>query len=417
MRRSELLTLLTQPEGSGLEFKRDDVSSEDFAREVVAMANLEGGSILLGVEDDGTVSGIVRDDLETWVMNACRDKVRPEIIPYFEVHRDVEPGKHVAVVGLARGYAVHCFWQNKRRTYFIRVGSTCREASQEELERLFQQRGSLRAELQPVSGTGLSSLDRRRLDDYFRRVREQDVPSEDDDYRWQRLLLATEFMTEGSHEPAATVAGILLFGREVSRHLPQAGLDAIAFPGQEKDYAAVERQDVLGPMAALGPAEGPVESGLVEQAVAFVRRNTGVTAMLIDGARRVEKPVYPEEAVREAIVNAVVHRDYLLTGTRVELAIYADRLEVTSPGRLPNAITPEAMRAGTRSARNQMLKDIMRDYGYLEHLGMGVARKIVRGMRDHNGTEPDLIEAHERFTVRLWATPGQSRPDGRQTAP
>jgi ATP-dependent DNA helicase RecG len=141
----------------------------------------------------------------------------------------------------------------------------------------------------------------------------------------------------------------------------------------------------------------------------FVRRSTGVRAVLEDGARRVEKPTYPVEVIREAVVNALIHRDYLLAGTDIELAIYQDRLEIISPGKLPNGITPERMRAGTRAARNQLLKDVMRDYGYLEHIGMGVPRKIIRGMKEHNDTDPDLIEDDERFILRLFA-----REAGRQ---
>jgi ATP-dependent DNA helicase RecG len=143
-------------------------------------------------------------------------------------------------------------------------------------------------------------------------------------------------------------------------------------------------------MTALFGSAGLVENGLVEQAVEFVKRNTGVAATLADGARRVQKWTYPEEAVREAIVNALVHRDYLLSGTTVELSIYEDRLEVISPGHLPNGITPQRMITGCRAARNQLLKDVMRDYGYLEHMGMGVPRKIVKEMQSHNGTLPDL---------------------------
>ena len=122
-----------------------------------------------------------------------------------------------------------------------------------------------------------------------------------------------------------------------------------------------------------------------------------------EGGRRVERLVYPPDALREGIVNALIHRDYLLTSTDIELAVYSDRLEIVSPGRLPNGITPDRMRAGTRAARNQILKDIMRDYRYLEHMGMGIPRKIVKGMREHNGTEPDLVELDERFAVRLLA--------------
>ena len=116
-----------------------------------------------------------------------------------------------------------------------------------------------------------------------------------------------------------------------------------------------------------------------------------------------DRPVYPRDALREGLVNALIHRDYLLTSTDVELAVYGDRLEIVSPGRLPNGITPDRMRFGTRSSRNQLLNDVMRDYRYLGHMGMGIPRKIIRGMREHNGTEPDLVERDERFIVRLLA--------------
>ena len=130
---------------------------------------------------------------------------------------------------------------------------------------------------------------------------------------------------------------------------------------------------------------------------------------MADGIRRTNRWDYPVEALREAVVNAVVHRDYLLSGTDIELSIYANRLEVVSPGRLPNSVTPKRMRVGCRSTRNELLKDVMRDYGYLEHMGMGVPRKIVRGMREHNGTEPDLIAEEEQFTVRLWKHVARTR--------
>ena len=109
------------------------------------------------------------------------------------------------------------------------------------------------------------------------------------------------------------------------------------------------------------------------------------------------------EALREAIVNALIHRDYLLTSTDVELSLYSDRLEIISPGRLPNGITLERMRAGTRAYRNQLLKEVMHDYNYLEHMGMGIPRKIIAGMQKHNNTAPELIEDQERFILRLLA--------------
>jgi len=397
---TELLEIIHNGENSGVEFKRDVLQNHDLAKELVAFSNLGGGMVLLGVDDDGTIAGLTRVGLEEWVMTTCRDKIRPAIIPFFEIVRDVEPERDVAIVSVTRGYDVHCLWHNNSNRYYIRVGTQSREATPEELARLFQQRGSIRAELRPVSGAALADLDRRRLRDYFGRIRQQDVPSDNDDAGWRTLLINTEIMTE----EGVTVGGLLLFGQMPKRFLPHSGIDAAAFPGIEKDYAARERASLRGPLTPLLAADGAVvENGLVEQALEFVRRNTPVTAALENYARRVERRTYPPEAVREAIVNALIHRDYLLTSTDVELAIYSDRLEVISPGRLPNGITPSRMRTGCRAARNQLLKDVMRDYGYLEHMGMGIPRKIIHGMRVHNGTEPELVEDQEQFTLRLFA--------------
>jgi ATP-dependent DNA helicase RecG len=399
--RTELLDVLRNGENSAVEFKRDDITVEQLAKELVAFSNFDGGMVLLGVEDDGSVSGITRPKLEEWVMTTCRDKVRPAIIPFYEVLRDVEPGKDVAVVRVPTGFNVQSRWHNNRNIYYIRVGTQSREPTTDELSRLFQQRGTFRAELRPVSGATFDDLDLRRLKDYFGRVRKQDdIPADDDLTGWQTLLLNTELMAEDG----VTLSAVLLFGRNPSRFLPQSGIDAAAFPGTEKDYAAVERVKLRGPLTPLMNEQAElVEAGLVEQAFDFVRRNTGTTATLEDGVRRKERPAYPPEAIREVMVNALIHRDYLLSATDIELSVYSDRVEVISPGRLPNGITTTRMRAGCRAARNQLLKDVMRDYGYLEHMGLGVPRKIVKCMLENNGTDPVLLEEDERFTVRLLA--------------
>jgi ATP-dependent DNA helicase RecG len=397
--KTELLEIIRNGENSGVEFKRDVVANHDLAKELVAFSNLRGGIVLLGVEDDGSVSGITRPDIEEWVMNICRDKIRPGIIPFFEVVRDVEGGRDVALVRVTPGIDVHSLWHTTRNFYYVRVGTQSREPSPEELSRLFQQRGFYRAELRPVSGATPADLDRRRLRDYFGRIRQQDVPDDADESGWTTLLLNTEIMTE----EGVTVAAILLFGRTPNRFLPHAGIDAAAYPGAEKDYAARERNALRGPMTPLFDANGAiVENGIVEQALEFVHRNTPVTAPL-EEARRIEKFAYPPEVLREAIVNAVIHRDYLLSSTDIELSVYANRLEIISPGRLPNGITPDRMRTGCRAARNQLLKDVMRDYGYLEHMGMGIPRKIIRGMQTHNHTSPELVEDGEQFVLRLFA--------------
>lgn len=397
--RTELLEIINNGENSGVEFKRDTLQNHDLAKELVAFTNLVGGMVLLGVGDDGSLFGVTRANLEEWVMTTCRDKIRPAIIPFYEVIREVEPGKDVAVVRVTRGYDVHSLWHNNGNRYYIRVGTQSREATQDELRRLFQQRGAIRAELRPVSGATLGDLDPRRRRDYFERVREQAVPADDEEAGWRTLLVNTEIMSE----EGVSVGGMLLFGTTPNRFLPHAGIDAAAFPGTEKDYAVLERRALRGPMTPLLDASGAiVENGVVEQALEFVCRNARGTTELERG-RRVERPAYPPEVLREGIVNALIHRDYLLSSTDVELSIYTDRLEIISPGRLPSGITPDRMRAGTRAYRNQLLKEVMHDYGYLEHMGMGIPRKIIAGMQRHNDTVPELIEDEERFILRLWA--------------
>ncbi len=401
MLRAEVLDLIHQGEGPSTEFKRDDITPQDAAKAMVALANARGGRLLLGVEDDGEISGVVRSALDEWVVTIGRDKVRPPLEPFVEIVRDVSTDRDVAVVTIEPGYAVHARWHHNALTYYVRVGRQSREASTEELARLQQQRGDVRAELRPVPGLPALDLDPQRLTHYFSAVRQQKVP--EDEAGWERLLLNTEFAVRGIQVPVASLAGALLFAADVGRLLPFAGVDCAAVPGKVKDYAVRERLTVRAPIAPLPGDQGRVQTGLIEQVLAFVRRNTTPTASIGTDGRRVERPAYPDDVVREALVNAVVHRDYSLTATDVELTIYEDRLEVVSPGRLPNGVTPDAMRDGVRASRNQLLKDTMRDLGFVEHMGLGVPRKIIAGMNSHNGTEPDLLEMQERFLVRLWA--------------
>ena len=408
MNRAEFLELLLNGEGSGVEFKRDDVSNADVARELVAFLNLNGGVLLLGVEEDGSISGTTRDNLEEWVAELCRAKIDPPIVPFMEWQTDAASGKRILCIQVSIGpdkpYArVH----NQRNTYFIRVGSTCREASREELERMFQASGHLRYGLKPIPGASIDDLDSRRLRDYFSRFLGMDSPENDDSEQWERLLCNLELATASAGQVAATIDGMLIFGLNPARFLPQSGIRAICYLGPEPDYPTRADEDIKGPLVPLGSLNDPIlEPGIVDRAWDFIRRNTNPSAYL-EGPQRVDRWEYPEEVVREVVVNALVHRDYSITGTDVTLLIFSDRLEIQSPGCLPNTVTVDGMMSGMRYARNQTLVNVMRDYGYVDARGMGVRNKIIPGMRRHNGTIPDFIEEENRFTVRLWkeATP------------
>ncbi|NJL27201.1 MAG: ATP-dependent DNA helicase RecG [Thermoanaerobaculia bacterium] len=406
MRRDELAELIRNGENSGVELKRDDLRPEKLAEEMAALLNLEGGHILLGVENDRTVSGLKRapEKAEEWVMEVARTHLRPAAIPFWET-LIWDEGKIVGIVTLPADSPDKPY-KAKRGSAWVtqmRVGTTTRDATDEEELRLYQQSGRLHYDIKPVPGTSIHDLDQRRLVNYFRDIRQQDCPEETDEEAWHRLLVNTDLMVEDRGRAVPTAGALLLFGLRPNRFLPQAGITAVAYPGTEKDYAAKARSLLRGPITELRSVAGTtVEIGVIEQALDFVRRNTNVEAWIDAGGRRQERWDYPLDAVRETVVNAIAHRDYTITVTDVELSIYRDRLEVISPGRLPNTVTVEKMRAGYRASRNELIKEVLRDYRYVEATGLGVPRKIVRGMKEHNGTDPDLVEEDDRFLVRLW---------------
>ena len=227
----------------------------------------------------------------------------------------------------------------------------------EDEQRLYQQSGGLRYGLKPVPGTTVGALDLRRLRDYFERVVDAEGSFPEDPDERAGLLVNLEFAVATAGRTVPTVDGILLFGRNPKRTLPQSGVRALCYPEKEPDYATRADEDLKGPLVPLLNEEGTIiEAGLVDQAWDFVRRNTTPSAHL-EGNRRVDHWEYPESVIREAIGNALVHRDYSIVGTDVMLAIYSNRLEVVSPGRLPNTVTPEGMRSGDPADDDQGCRD------------------------------------------------------------
>ncbi|GIV84227.1 MAG: transcriptional regulator [Candidatus Roseilinea sp.] len=412
MNKTELLELIANGENSRVEFKRDDVHPDSLATEMAALLNLEGGVVLLGVEDDGRIAGLTRsrEQAEEWVMNIARQNLQPAIIPVWS-SITMEDGKIVGIVELppdSPGKPYKARRGNAWVTY-IRVGSTSREATREEEARLYQAARLVRYEIKPVPNTGIHSLDMSRLENYFGVILKRSLPDRKDVEAWRQFLLNSDLLVEAGGNLCASVAGLLLFGENPNRRLPQAGVTAVAFPGTEKEYNTIDEERIRGPLVSVVSARGRVlDRGVIDRAVDFVNRNMGSMAWL-EGGRRRRKKAYPLDAVREAIVNAVAHRDYAREGTDIEVSLYRDRLEIISPGRLPNGVTVEKMKLGVvRVARNELLKEILRDYGYVEHFGMGVRNRIIESMRAHNGTEPDLIEEEDRFVVRLWKERRQS---------
>jgi ATP-dependent DNA helicase RecG len=408
MLKTELLEIIANGENSGVEFKRDDIRGEALAREIVAMANLRGGTVLLGVEDDGTISGIQREDLETWVMNVILGHVHPMLLPFYEVVA-LDDGKRVAVVSVTMGTSKpYVLRHNGREDIYIRVGSTVRFADRDQQARLFATGGLLHSETMPVSGAAFDALDRERLQDYLLSYAgDRELPATED--AWLNRMLGLGFMTDvHGAAPVCTIAGLVLFGRTPRRFLRQAGIRWMAFSGVDKSYQALDDTILDGPLVGRfarldGGSLELIERGLIEDLMDRLQGQPLVSKEgenLGDGLRRERIWHYPPEALREAVVNALAHRDWTRT-LEVEIVAYSNRLEVLSPGALQNSMSVEKMLAGQRSPRNTTIVGVLRDYGYVDARGMGVRNKIIPLVREASGADPSFEATEDHVRVVL----------------
>ncbi|GAW87702.1 conserved hypothetical protein [Bathymodiolus platifrons methanotrophic gill symbiont] len=389
MLKTELLEIIANGENSGVEFKRDDIRPEQLAKEIVALVNFQGGQIILGVEDNGTILGLRRPNAEEWVMNVVRDKIHPQILPFYEKIK-IDDGVFVAIItfplGISKPYVLRDRGEEK---VFIRIGSTSQLATREQQMRLFELGGMLHTEVLPVARTNSDCLDRSRLENYLSDIlQDPDIPKSDDD--WEIRLAGLGFLNEPNG--LCSVAGLLLFGKNPRQYLKQAGLRVFAFDGEDKEYKAnldliigaplVGRWDVTESVKQL------IDNGLIENFIEQVKPFITQEVDEIDeDFRRELEWFYPSGAVREALINALAHRDW----TRfvdIEVGIYSDRLEVISPGALQNSMTVDKMVLGQRSPRNPVIMEVLRDYGYVDARGMGVRTKMIPLMRKFNHCDP-----------------------------
>jgi len=393
MLKAELTEIITNGENSGIEFKRDNLRPEQLAKEIVAMANLHGGKIIIGVEDDKTISGIQRQDLETWIMDKVfRQYVHPMIIPYYEEIAADEKNK-VAVISFEQGNAKpYVLRHNGREEIYIRVGSTSRLATREQQLRLFEKGEMLHSETLPVSGTSFESLDLNRLTDYIINII-GDSRAPGDRNEWEIRLANLGMMVngnDGNHK--CTIAGLVLFGFNPHKSLYQAGVRWMSFPGNDIDYKADDDVFIDAPLLPLGRGKideerNIIDHGLIEKIAERMKpfiseENNSINEQF----RREKKFYYPAGAIREAILNAFAHRDWT-RALEITVINYSDRMEINSPGSLQNSMTLEKMLNGQRSIRNPIILETLRDYEYVEMRGMGVRRKIIPLTKEFTGKD------------------------------
>ncbi len=405
---TQLLELIAIGENSAIEFKVDDLRPEQLAKEIVAFANFQGGYILLGVDDDGTIVGIKRKNLERWVMDTVFGRyVHPAIIPFYQEIK-IDDKRRVASISVSQGISKpYVVRYRGREVVYIRSGSTSRLATREQQARLYAMGGMLHAELLPVSGSEFSDFSHDRLKDYTSSiVGEKTIPS--NNAEWCSFLCRLGFMTETEYGPeVGTIAGLALFGNAPRRVLGQMGIRWMAFEGKEKGYSALDDRVINGPLVALRKSTAHsgafvVENGIIENLMDAMRPFISEECGKVDDSMRRERIWhYPVEAIREAVINAVAHRDWT-RNEEIEVVRYEDRLEILSPGPLLNSMTVEKMITGQRSPRNTLIVSVLRDYGYVDARGMGVRNKIIPLLQEYNGTVPEFEATEDYLKVVMY---------------
>lgn len=368
------------------EFKREIGHPDDLAAELVAFANTDGGQIYVGVADDGDITGITKpDELARYVDNIAYNNCEPPISVLQEVVYSPE-GLAVLVVVVPKGEQRP--YRTNRGLCYVPTSSGRRQASREELLRLFQASESVyydevtvyRASFRDID---LAAFDRFLLQAYGRSLGDWDIAPE-------RLLTNLRLMREGH----PTVGGILFFGLQPQTFLPQARVVAARIPGVSLVEPPTDKKEIDGQLFRI-----------YEDSVRFLQIHLPMVHK-IEGYGPEAHSEIPEAALREALVNALAHRDYTLQSP-IRLFVFDDRVEVRTPGRLPNTVTIPAIKLGAAHVlRNPTIYTLLSRLGLVTGIGSGVLR-IITLVRQATGREPELSEDGTEFVLKI---PRQSHP-------
>ncbi len=383
METFDIQALYERGPGDTLAFETDTAPVLRLAETFSALANAQGGTVLLGIDPASESIKGIRD------LDAAREKALaaglrcepPLVLP--RPATVMLEGKPLLLVtipsGLPHAYAL-------RGKYMERDGKKNRALGPRQLRDLLRQRGEGNFEAQVLPGATLDDLDRAHVDAYAK-IFLTDVSSRS---RWDEgtldLLYRRGCLTKESSAYRPTVAGLVLFGREPQRLLPSAEVVLVRYSGTEMSDTFI-RETARGSL----PEQ-------IRAAEAFLVANMRKGAR-IQEFRREEKPEYPLPAVREVIVNAIAHRDYQIRGEEIRVLMFMDRIEVYSPGRLPGHITVENI-VEERFARNEVIVQVLTDLGFVERLGYGIDR-ILRQMSEAGLPKPKFEETANGFRVTL----------------
>lgn len=376
-------------ERSGGRVRRRDVRSvaKDIAETLSAMANADGGALVVGIEDDGIPTGV---DYPEDRMNVLREAPRNLVRPPLRVRLD-EPilqGVYVLVFEVDWSPEVHQLTDGR---YLLRVGDRNQPFPAEQIEALKAGKRRRIAETRIIPEASLADLDTSLLG----RLREHTGLMLSD----EELLLRYRLAESRNGRLVLTLAALLLFGEDPGRWHPRCGIDFVKYEGTEQRYGAelniVKRKWIEAPLTVL-----------IEKAFEAIHPHIRERQKLVDLFFE-ERLEYPTFAWQEALINAVAHRDYGYEGLGIEIWMFDDRLEVRSPGELVEPVTLERLRKRERihASRNPRIVRMLTNLGYMRELGEGIPRMFE--VMEREGLYPPefRLEAEVIFTVVLRNTP------------
>ena len=331
---TELIEKIMLGEDSTIEFKREMPHRNSLADEITAFANTEGGIILIGVDDNSDIVGLELQQLnqvEKTVVEICEDSIEPAV-PIFTEKLRIDD-KNILKIVMPRSLFVH----KTSNGYFTRQGSSKREMPTDQLARLLQSRSQARIitfDEQLVPNTHRGTL----RESLYRRFITEDATED----VIEDLLLKRSLLVKEGREIRASVAGVLMCHETPDDYLYNSFIQAVYYSGKEKDANyQIDAKDF----------RGPLDQQIID-AFKFVQKHNEVSARKEIG--RIDQPQYSMHVVFEAIVNAVVHRDYSKGGSKIRLFMFTDRLELYSPGALANTLTIDKLRYN-QATRNELL--------------------------------------------------------------
>ncbi len=353
MEESPKLRSIALGEDSTRQFKVDVKNAQSLASEMAAFANTDGGTIFIGVADDGSTPGLSFDDItriNQLISNAATQLVRSPLSVKTESVA-LKNGKVVLIVTVAQGLNKPYF--DKDGVIWLKCGADKRRAhSREEIRRFFQESHEFHADELPVQ-VGVEAIDKLRFRDFLKEVYDQDYP--DDIAARLNLLHNMNLATGDGH---LTLAGLLLFGERPEYIKPQFTIKAIYYPGNDIHVSEyIDTHDFSGPL-----------SKIFESAISFIHRNLHQR----QAGRGVNSPgtlEIPLIVFEELLVNALMHRDYLISAP-IRIFIFKNRIEIISPGSLPNNLTVEKIKLGNSNIRNPILVSFI-SKGLLPYKGLG----------------------------------------------